>query len=247
MASTASIPFLTQELRIFLGRLDQIRRQIQRRVAGQSGAGSADLLPGEPDAIRADLAATLKAQVTHAKQQKYDSTSADFQQAQWVAATVSDATLDSFDWWGRGATPPLAADFPLPDGAPGEVMAQIEALLAASPPRTGLAEVYVLALTAGLPTGDADPDEVAELRRQLFVQIGSQRPELSQPPPPRLFPDAYARAQQRGQALYMPRLRGWAIALGIVLAGLSVGSYLAYQWATAGAAEALRQLLNLLG
>lgn len=238
-----SVPFLTQELRIFLGRLDATRRQIQRREAG---APVADL-PGEPDEIRASLATTLQEQTGHAKQQGYDAKTADFQQAQWVAATVADATLASFDWWGRGATAPLAADFPLPDGAPGEVVAQIEDLLAAIPPQPGLAEVYLLALTAGLPVGDTSPDEIEELRRQLFAQVGNQRPELAQPPPSQLFPGAYTRSQQRGPALYLPRVRGWLVALGAVLAGLGVASYLVYHWATDSAAESLRQLLKLLG
>lgn len=242
----SSIPFLTQELRIFLAQLDLTRRQIEKRAVGGAGAGSADV-PGDPEAIRTSLAGALHQQVDDAKRQEYDSKSPDFQQAQWVSATVADATLDSFDWWGRGATKPLAEDFPLPPGVDAGVEAQIQAILAADPPDPELAEVYVIALAAGLPTESITSEELADLRRQLFVQVGRQRPELAQPPPTLLFPDAYARAQSRGPALYLPDLRGLTVALAAVLAGLAVASYLAFQWATADAAEALNKLLKLLG
>jgi hypothetical protein len=242
----SSIPFLTQELRVFLGQLDLTRRQIEKRAAGGAGAGSADE-PGDPEEIRTSLAGALHQQVDDAKRQEYDSKSPDFQQAQWVSATVADATLDSFDWWGRGATAPLADDFPLPPGVDPGVVAQIEAILAADPPNPELAEIYVLALAAGLPAGDIEPAKLADLRQQLFIQVGRQRPELSQPPPSLLFPAAYARAQSRGPALYLPDLRGWAAALAAVLTGLALASSMVFDWATADAVRALDLLLKLLG
>jgi hypothetical protein len=243
----SDIPFLTQEFRSFLGCLDQTRRQIQERQS--IGAGPGDL-PREPGSIRERLALQLTRQVADAQREAYDSKSAAFKHAQYVMARIAEVTLDSFPWWGRGQLRPLTEDFPLPDGWATDLVVRIDQLLAADPPSAELAEIYLLALAAGLEPPRDDPKRLRQIehrRERLITQISTVRPELAVPRVPLLFPEAYTVSQDRRPVVYLPQLGGWVAALAVVLAVLFAVSILIYQGATAPLADTLDETLKLLG
>ena len=240
MVSDESIPFLTDELRIFLGQLDSIRRQIQSRQTVGSGPGD---LPRDPNAIRDRLAALLRRQVADAQREAYDSKSETFQHAQYLMARLADVTLNSFDWWGRGHLRRLTDDFPPPDGLATDVVVQIDQLLADDIPSVELAEIYILTLAAGLePTRD-DPKrqrQIEQRRQKLFVLVAQRRPELAVAQDPLLFPEAYTITPERGPVSYLPNVSGWAVALGIVVTALFLLSIFFYREATSSLAETLK-------
>lgn len=251
MAASADIPFLTRELRAFLRELDFVERQI-RALAGDDPAAAlaprSGGLPRDPRAIRDRLAAALGRQAAEAEREGYDSRSPDFPQAQFLMARVADVTLDGIDWWGRGIAPPLTADFPRPQGVAEDVLQQIDDLLDAAPPSSALAEVYVLALAAGLePAAVASParrERLAAARRLLFDQVAHHRPDLLLPADPRLAPEAYSRQQPRESVGYLPDPRPWLAILLLVLAGLLVASHSAYQRATAPVRDLLETMVD---
>jgi len=247
MAVETSIPFLTRELRSFVGQLDTVRRQIQARQV--IGAGPGDL-PRDPNAIRDRLAVQLQKQVTDAQREAYDSKSVTFQHAQYLMARLADVTLNGFDWWGRGHMRRLTDDFPPPDGTAVDVVVQIDQLLAAEFPSVELAEIYILTLAAGLEPARDDPKRQRQLeqrRQKLFTLVAQQRPELTLPQDPLLFPDAYSVTADRRPVTYFPQLSGWAVALAVVAAVLFVASAFIYREATAQLAETLKDTLKLLG
>ncbi|HEY8019476.1 MAG TPA: DotU family type IV/VI secretion system protein [Thermoanaerobaculia bacterium] len=250
MASSTDIPFLTREFRAFLRVLDRIERQIRALAAGSETAAalSADAaeLPRDPQAIRDRLAAALGRHATDALRDGYDTRSPDFPQAQFLMARVADVTLDGIDWWGRGIAPPLAADFPRPPGVAEDVLQQIDDLLDAEPPSSALAEVYVLALAAGLEpaASPARREQLAAARRLLFDQVAHHRPDLLLPADPRIAPEAYSRQQPREPVGYLPDPRPWLAALLLVLAGLLVASRGAYEQATAPVRKALETMVD---
>ena len=243
MSTETSIPFLTRELRTFLRHLDRTRRQIEAYLS-KSPTGPSDL-PSDPLVIRERLASLLERQVDAAHREGVDSKAERFELAQWVMARVADITLDSFAWWGRGATRPLTDDFPLPDGAPVDVVQQINEVLDTDPPDSELAEVYLLALVAGLePSPDAARREELELcRRELLNKVVIHRPELLAGPPSVLFPDAYRRHQIRGPGGFLPKLGPWVVALILVMIGLFAASAMVYKEATQSVTETLERIL----
>jgi hypothetical protein len=246
MAMDANIPFLTQELRSFVGQLDSVRRQIQARQV--IGAGPGDL-PRDPNAIRDRLAVQLQRQVADAQREAYDSKSVTFQHAQYLMARLADVTLNGFDWWGRGHMRRLTDDFPPPDGLAVDIVVQIDQLLATDLPSVELAEIYILVLAAGLEPARDDPKRQRQLeqrRQKLFTLVSQHRPELTAPQDPLLFPEAYTVTPDRGPVTYLPQLGGWAAALTLVLAALLVLSVLIYREATAPLADTLKAL-KLLG
>ena len=242
MATETSIPFLTRELRIFLRHLDRTRRQIEAYLS-ESSTGTGDL-PSDPLVIRERLAALLAKQVDAAHREGVDSKAERFQLAQWVMARLADVTLDSFPWWGRRAARPLTDDFPLPDGMPVDVVKQVEEVLDTDPPDSELAEVYLLALVAGLePSPDARRREELELcRRELLTKVVIHRPELLAGPPSVLFPDAYRRSQTRGPGGFLPKLSPWVLALILVMIGLFAASAVVYKRATREVTRELEQI-----
>src|SRR5262249_10522300 len=141
MAADETIPFLTRELRLFLGQLDSVRRQIQSRQTAGTGPGD---LPRDPGAIRDRLAVQLRRQVADAQREAYNYKSTVFQHAQYLMARLADVTLNGFDWWGRGHLRSLTDDFPPPDGLATDVVIQIDQLLAEDVPSVELAEIYIL-------------------------------------------------------------------------------------------------------
>lgn len=243
MSTESSIPFLTRELRVFLRHLDRTRRQIEQYLSGAPGATD---LPSDPLVIRERLATLLERQVDAAHREGVDSKAERFQLAQWVMARLADVTLTSFAWWGRGAARPLTEDFPLPDGMPVDVVKQVEEVLDTDPPDSELAELYLLALAAGLePTNDPRRrEELEAARRELLTKVVIHRPELMAGPPSILFPDAYRRSQTRGPAGFLPPLRRWVVALVLVMAGMFAASALVYEWATQGVTQTLQTILQ---
>ncbi|HEY2738911.1 MAG TPA: DotU family type IV/VI secretion system protein [Thermoanaerobaculia bacterium] len=247
MSADESIPFLTHELRIFLGQLDSIRRQIESRQRVGTGPGD---LPRDPNAIRDRLAAQLRRQVADAQRDAYDSKSETFQHAQYLMARLADVTLNGFDWWGRGHMRRLTDDFPPPDGLATDVVVQIDQLLAEEMPSVELAEIYILTLAAGLEPARDDPKrqrQIEQRRQKLFTLVAQRRPELTVAQDPLLFPEAYAMTPDRGPVAYLPQVGGWAVALGIVLAALFVLSIVFYNEATRPLADTLKDTLKLLG
>lgn len=246
--SASGIPFLTRELRSFVQRLDETRRAIEARVAAGGSPGLGEL-PGDPVALRDRLAATLKAQLADAQREGYNAKSDTFQQAQAVQARLADVTLGGIAWWGRDATRLLAADFPLPDGVAAGVREQIDDLLSKEPPDFDLAEVYLLALAAGLEPAPRLPDaerqaELARCQRQLYDRVLRHRPELASPPPPRLFPAAYARGQARDGSTFLPRVSFWLTALAVALAAFVLASFPVFHQATRDLGRTLDQVLQ---
>jgi len=246
MSADESVPFLTHELRIFLGLLDSIRRQIQSRQT--VGAGPGDL-PRDPGAIRDRLAAQLRRQVADAQREAYNSKSEVFQHTQYLMARLADVTLNGFDWWGRGHLRRLTDDFPPPDGLATDVVVQIDQLLAEEIPSVELAEIYVLTLAAGLEPARDDPKrqrQIEQRRQKLFGLIAQRRPELTVAQDPLLFPEAYTITADRGPVHYLPQVGGWAVALGVALAALFVLSIVFYREATRPLAETLQDTLDTL-
>lgn len=243
MSTETSIPFLTRELRAFLRHLDRTRRQIEQYLSGTPGATD---LPNDPLVIRERLAALLDKQVDAAHRENVDTKAERFHLAQWVMARLADVTLDSFAWWGRRATRPLTDDFPLPDGMPVDVVKQVDEVLDTDPPDSELAELYLLALAAGLePASDARRrEELEAARRELLTRVVIHRPELMAGPPSVVFPDAYRRSQTRGKPGFLPPLRPWVVALVIVMIGMFAASALVYQWATQSVTRTLDTILH---
>jgi hypothetical protein len=243
MSTETSIPFLTRELRVFLRHLDRTRRQIEAYLSGAPGTTD---LPNDPLVIRERLAALLDKQVDAAHREGVDSKAERFHLAQWVMARLADVTLDSFAWWGRRAARPLTDDFPLPDGMPVDVVKQVEEVLDTDPPDSELAELYLLALAAGLePAGDARRrEEIEASRRELLTRVVIHRPELMAGPPSVVFPDAYRRSQTRGTPGILPPLRHWVIALIVVMIGMFAASAMVYEWATHGVTQTLETILH---
>lgn len=245
MSTETPIPFLTRELRLFIRSLDRTRRQIEQYRLSEAPVVTD--LPSDPLVIRERLAAQLGKQVEAAHREHVNTKAERFQLAQWVMARLADVTLDSFDWWGRRAARPLTDDFPLPDGMPVDVVKQVEEVLDIDPPDSELAEVYLLALVAGLETA-SDPQRREDLeacRRGLLNKVVIHRPELMAGPPPIVFPDAYRRNQTRGKPGILPPLRQWVVALVLVMIGMFAGSAAVYQWATQGVTQTLESILSL--
>jgi hypothetical protein len=158
-------------------------------------------------------------------------------------------TLGGIAWWGREATRPLAADFPLPDGVAAGVREQIDDLLSKEPPDLDLAEVYLLALAAGLEPAPQPPDterqaELVRCQRQLYDRVLRHRPDLASPPPPRLFPAAYARGQARDGSSYLPRVSLWLTALVAALAAFVLASFPVFHQATRDLGRTLDEVLQ---
>jgi hypothetical protein len=242
MPSETKVPFLTRELRAFLRELDRTRRQI-RAVAAHSLDPAASDLPREPEAIRERLSAVIRSGGARAQREGYDVRSPDFPQTQYLMARLADQALDDLEWWGRGKTPPLTADFPRPAGIAEDVVEQIEDLLGAEPPSSALAEVYVLALAAGLEPPPADEERRRELaisRALLFDRIAAHRPDLLLPDEDLLFPDAYRRTQASQGKRYLPDLRPWIAALLLLGGGLFVAS----RWVYLDATKEVRKTLS---
>jgi type VI protein secretion system component VasF len=227
---------LPVSFRAFLHEVGEIEREIRATQA----AARADLRPPPADELRQRLRNLLAEQDAAAQSQGRDPKSAPFQQGRHLMATIADATFQGFDWWGRDAwlEKPLAADYPLPDGVPEEIPAQIDQLLAAEHPDPELAQIYLLALATG-----AFPElETASYRRRLFAALCEPLPELANEAD-RLFPEAYRRRQRRGPASLLPPVRRWATAVliaGAVLLALSAPLWLR---ATAAARQAVEQIL----
>lgn len=242
MPSETKVPFLTRELRAFLRELDLTRRQI-RAVAAHSLDPVASDLPRDPAAIRERLAAAIRGSAARAQRDGYDVRSPDFPQTRYLMARLADQALAEIDWWGRGQTPLLTVDFPSPEGLAEDVVQQIEDLLSAEPSSSSLAEVYVLALAAGLEPPPADEERRRELaisRALLFDRIAAHRPDLLLPEGDLLFPDAYRRTQSSQSNLYLPDLRPWIAAL-LVLGG---GLFLASRWLYLDATREVRTTLS---
>jgi hypothetical protein len=241
MASEAKIPFLTRELRGFLRELDQVKRQIRALTTHGLDPLAADL-PRDPAAIRERLAAAIKGGAVRAQRDGYDARSPDFPQTQHLMARLADRALDGMEWWGRGQAPPLTDDFPRPSGVADDLLQQIEDLLGAEPVSSSLAEVYILALAAGLEPAPDDEErrrELATARELLFDKIAAHRPDLLLPSGDLLFPDAYRRSQSSLPAQYLPDLRPWIVALLLLAGGLLFASRRSYDNATQATGKTL--------
>lgn len=248
MAAATTVPFLTREFRAFLREVERTARQIEDRLAGAGDAVSSDL-PADPASIRDRLAGLLAKQSLAAQRERYDAKAPNFACAQYLMARLADVTLGAIPWWQGTGAAPLTQDYPKPAGLPDDVLDQVDQLLKADPPDAERAEVYLLALAAGIEPAGEDParrERLARDRRRLYEEVARHRLDLAAPEEPLVFPDAYVRTQYRGPLRFLPDLRGWAAALILVLGGLLVASVLVFDWATAGVTPVLNAVLEEL-
>ncbi len=233
MASDVDIPFPTRELRLFLRELTRVEIQLRLLAAGHLEALAPEL-PRAPEALRDRLAAQIAGTAQRARREGYGGATTDVALLQSILARIGDRALAATGV-GRGALGPLAADFPRPPLTAEDTLDQIDDLLDAAPPHAELAELYLLALAAGVEPESEDPERQARLavqRRALFDQVAARRPDLMVPAGSQLFPDAYRQSQGNGQVRYMPQVRGWLAALVVALAGLLLFSHWAFRDAT---------------
>lgn len=249
MSSDETLSFLPRELRGFVLELDRLEHEIRNQVEGRGPRRRELPGDGDPQAIRRSLADRLDRMEAAARQVGYDAKSPDFQQTRHVLASLADARLASFEWWGRDSGPELAAAYPLPEGVPQDLASQIDQLVAASPPKAALAEVYLLALTAVPPNGEGDEERERRLedaRRRLLDTVARRRPELTTPQGDALFPDAYVRTQRQGPILYLPDPLPWIVALTAVAAALATTSTLLWLGLAKSLRAPLAEILQLL-
>ncbi len=215
MATASFDAFLPTAFRGFLYEVCRVDQEI-RALLVDNAAAQADARPPAPADIRAKLQARLDQHVTDARARGLDTESSSFQLGQHLMATVADATLQRFEWWGRKLwlSQPLAGDFPAPDGSADDISGQIENFLAVEDHDPELAQLYLLALASGA----FSQIDTTSSRRRLLEILGEHFPELTGEPEHH-FPEAYRRRQARGPAAQLPAVRGWLVAL-LVLGGL---------------------------
>ncbi len=247
MTSPALNSFLPVAFRAFLYQACQADREIRGKLAQHASPASAE-------DVRAGLVTLLEQQKVDAQAQGRDPEATEFQQGQHVMAAVADAMFKSFEWPGRDAwcAAPLAGQYSAPDGVRPGLPAQIRQLLEAGNPDLELVQVYYLALATGaVAASDCEAETGGEAetgtdstssRRSLFKILKAAFPELAAEPE-YLFPEPYRRHQRSGAAALLPAVRGWLVAVAVLLAVLLAVSAFLWLDATAPARDAVQQIL----
>ena len=232
--------FLPTAFRAFLYEVCRVERKIRALV--ENAAARADARPPAPADLREELRDHLAQQVSDARSQGRDTEAPSFRLGQHVMAAAADDVLQGFEWWGRKLwlSQPLAADFPVPDGAAPEIAQQIDQLLTAEEHDPELAQLYLLALAS-----DAFPEiDSASTRRRLLEILGEHFPELIGEAEHH-FPEAYRRRQARGPTALLPAVRGWLVALLAVAGLLLAVSAPLWLRATDEVRQEVQQILSL--
>lgn len=228
---------LPASLRTFLYQIGEIEREIQQALSDTRP----EFRPPTAATLRQRLRENLAELAAEAQSRGHDPSSAVFQEAWHLMATLADTTLRNLTWWGRThwLEQPLLTDYPLPDGVPEELSQRLDQLLDNTRPDPALVQVYLLALATG-----SFPDfNSAHYRQQLFSSLSDAYPELAQATG-RLFPSAYRRHQKRGAVSYLPATRRWVgavLVIGILLLALSAPLW---QQATDVARQASQAILS---
>ncbi len=229
---STSLPYLNRRLRAFLHELDRLRRQVDRR-AGVDGVAEATLA-GDAASVRAAAASLLASEAAAMQGAGLDPAAVEPAVALGLMALCADAAFDGLPSWGSGAAPLLAGDRPLPPSGAAGLAPQVAALLDAAAPQPELAELYLLALTAGAARRVED-----EAQRAFLDGSGpalAQAAEAGRPAAAAgdalLFPDAYPPPRRHGPARDLPLAAAWVAAVPVAAAALLAGTWLVWWLAT---------------
>jgi hypothetical protein len=228
---STSLPYLNRRLRVYLHELDRLCRQVDGRAGAEGVPGAT--LSGDAASVRAAAAALIAAEVAAMQGAGLDPAAGDPARALGLMALDGDAAFADLPSWGLGAAPPLAGDWPLPPSGAAGLADQVRTLLDAAAPQPELAELYLLALTAGAARRVEDPDQRAWLeasRTPLAQAAAAARPPADGRDV--LFPDAYPAPRRHGPARELPRTALWVAAAPAAAAALLAGSWLVWWLAT---------------